>query len=106
MYKQFFVFGSRLLGLNHVWQLSGQAFWAESAEKPAIAAEPSAKMHRDYNISHHDYLDIMAPVVAILKQQQILVFIYAAVDSSNRLLPTTSILSVISSVILICGLQS
>lgn len=105
MYKQFFVFGSRLLGLNHVWQLSGQAFWAESAEKPAIAAEPSAKMHRDYNISHHDYLDIMAPVVAILKQQ-ILVFIYAAVDSSNRLLPTTNILSVISSVILICGLQS
>lgn len=38
MYKQLFVFGSRLLGLNHVWQLSGQAFWEELAEKPAIAA--------------------------------------------------------------------
>lgn len=61
MYKQLFVFGSRLLGLNHVWQLSGQAFWEELAEKPAIAAEPSAKMRRDFAIHHHDYLDIMAP---------------------------------------------
>ncbi|WP_447408968.1 hypothetical protein ACDP95_01840 [Weissella confusa] len=34
MYRQLFVFGSRILGLNHVWQLSGKELWEELASKP------------------------------------------------------------------------
>ena len=44
MYRQLFVFGSRILGLNHVWQLSGKELWEELASKPATAAEPSTKL--------------------------------------------------------------
>ncbi|MBJ7683203.1 alpha/beta hydrolase fold domain-containing protein [Weissella confusa] len=61
MYRQLFVFGSRILGLNHVWQLSGKELWEELASKPATAAEPSTKLRHEFEVVSEEYMEILVP---------------------------------------------